>query len=352
MRVDCAGHSAAVDQGALARTVRSLLGRAVTDLNLRAELDRALPLEPDAGPPPCYPGLVALAHRVRPTGDRAGVEDAGRIRVPARFAAQLTEQLTRAQGAAERVRKPLAGGWHVDLAPAEPHLEHSVRRALAQIPPRDGHTPTASVLDWPEQFRAPIREAAELVAHVWPAMFAELCTVVRQLAVISGVSIHGFTDFATHGVVYLGSARFDIDAGGLPVHCQLAEALVHEATHNRCNVASLTTRFFQPDAGDEQRVSTPLRADPRPLAGLFQQIVVLARSVLLYQRILNDRGWVDVPRASTALRSRYDELVEQGRRGLSTARTHAAALSEHGLDVLDQSEVILRHTGLVREPAS
>jgi hypothetical protein len=42
-----------------------------------------------------------------------------------------------------------------------------------------------------------------LIKRIWPAMHAEIATVVRQIARLAGPGINGFTDFATHGVVYV-----------------------------------------------------------------------------------------------------------------------------------------------------
>jgi hypothetical protein len=344
MRVEPDDCSVGADQGALVRTVRSRLEHAATTPLLRQALDRALPARaPGEAPPPLYPGLMTAAHRVRsvpgPVAEGAnGRED----RIPPGFDAELSAVLERADASTRRAHPPLAGTWQLDLPPAEPHLAESVRRALAQIPCRTDITPSADVVGWRDTERAVAAEAAEAIRRVWPGMFAELATVVRQLALLAGPSINGFTDFATHGAIYLNRSRLAVGRDGLPGYVRLAEALVHEATHSRCNAASVSTRFLAEDGAGENLVNTPLRADPRPLSGLFQQIVVIARSVRLYDLVLDrvaDRRAGD----GAALSSRRNTLCEQGVRGLRTARAHADALSEAGLAVLDEADVLLCH---------
>jgi hypothetical protein len=278
---------------------------------------------------------VATAQRVRPA--RHGRDDAEPV---AGFDAELAGMLERAEASARRADPPLAGQWRVDLPPAEPHLAGSVRRALAQLPAKPGSTARAEVTDWTDIQRAVAREAAELILRVWPAMYAELAAVLRQVALLAGPSINGFTDFATHGVAYLNRDRLDDGPDGLPARNRLAEALVHEATHNRCNVASLTTRFLVPDPAGARRFDTPLRADPRPMSGLFQQLVVIARGVRLHDLCLEqDPSNGD---GHGAVRCRRDELVEQGNRGLAVIDTQVDALSESGLAVMAQVRSLLR----------
>jgi hypothetical protein len=71
------------------------------------------------------------------------------------------------------------------------------------------------------------------MASVWPEMVAEMTAVVRQVALLRGYGIDGFTDFTTHGAIFLNERRLRPADDGLPAQVYLAEAWVHEATHNR-----------------------------------------------------------------------------------------------------------------------
>ncbi|MGN5382316.1 YcaO-like family protein [Streptomyces lasalocidi] len=123
--------------------------------------------------------------------------------------------------------------------------------------------------------------------------------------------------------------RLTDKADGLEGRFRLAEALVHEGTHNRCNAAAVSVPFLGA-TGAEELLSTPLRADPRPLGGLFQQVVVLARSVLLYQRLPD----------GAAVRARQARLLDQGRRGTATLRSRSTVLTDTGRELLEQAEAV------------
>ncbi|MQY04341.1 hypothetical protein ACRB68_23940 [Actinomadura sp. RB68] len=168
-------------------------------------------------------------------------------------------------------------------------------------------------------------------------MHAELAVLVRQVAMLAGWGINGFTDFTTHGAIFVNERRLAPDSGGPPPRLRLAEALVHEGAHTRCNAAALTTPFLTPDgSASGALVGTPLRADPRPLSGLFQQVVVLARCVMLYDLVLRE-GASSEPQTA----ARRDLLLSQGRQGVAAAQAHRPELTRAGQDVLDEAAEVL-----------
>ncbi|MFE4971284.1 HEXXH motif-containing putative peptide modification protein [Kitasatospora sp. NPDC056651] len=278
-----------------------------------------------------YPGLHAAAHRLQrkrgKPSDPAEREQDERL---------VRGVVARARSSAERARATAAtAGWAVDLAPpAEDHLTASVRRALRQIPERAdraGAGPAAEVGDWSAEQRAVFADCRRVLERAWPSMLAELGVTLRQVAVLNGEGIDGFTDFTVHGTAFVNHRRLTDDhESGLPGPVRLAEALVHEGTHNRCNSAAAGTPFLRPSDADVL-LHTPLRADPRPLAGLFQQVVVLARLVLLYRRL------PDGP----PVRARHAVLLDQGRDGAASLRRHADGLTPAGGELLRQAEAVL-----------
>ncbi|MGI5350627.1 hypothetical protein ACQEU8_20980 [Streptomyces sp. CA-250714] len=90
---------------------------------------------------------------------------------------------------------------------------------------------------------------------------------------------------------------------------------------------------------------TPLRADPRPVSGLFQQVVVLARSVLLYDRMLDDcpRPLTAGPNTEVrqAIWERRELLRVQGLQGGSTLAERSAALTDHGRALAAEARRVL-----------
>ncbi|MYY13865.1 hypothetical protein GT204_34630 [Streptomyces sp. SID4919] len=196
-----------------------------------------------------YPGLHATAHRTQrarrarrtaaPAVERsrtgaphaAGAEDRA-----VRGALEQTEERVRAmvlrarrsQARARSVEKRT--GWAVDLAPSgEDHLAQSVRRALRQAPaPADGSRGerTAEVTDWSAEQREVFEEGCRILQAAWPQMLAELRVTLRQVTLLGGWGIDGFTDFTVHGAVFVNSRRLgDHGTEGLAGRLRLVEAL-------------------------------------------------------------------------------------------------------------------------------
>ncbi|WP_405687093.1 aKG-HExxH-type peptide beta-hydroxylase [Streptomyces sp. NBC_00057] len=236
------------------------------------------------------------------------------------------------------------------FGPAGPrdHLRRSVTRALRAIPAAEGvdaRPAGVEVAAWHAAERAVLAEAVSLLTGVWPESAAETRETVVEIALLEGRSIDGFTDFTVHGAVLINRKRLATSDAGLPGPVRCAEALVHEGAHTRCNAAALKEPFLLPDrptgsAGSDASgrrghllVATPLRADPRPLTGLFQQTVVLARSVLLYRR-LDGLG--------PAVEARHERLLGSAHQAVNTLTAHAEALTAHGRQVLAECAAVLK----------
>ncbi|MFJ2775144.1 aKG-HExxH-type peptide beta-hydroxylase [Kitasatospora sp. NPDC087315] len=254
---------------------------------------------------------------------------------------ELAARLDTALALARAVPGRDCGGrpWRLELAGPQPHLSRSVARALADTPPapaagaRNGAAPaTSEVRAWTDTERATADEAIRLLAAVWPAMLDELTYTVRQIALLSGEAIEGFTDFTVHGAVFLGRERLTDEPDGLPAPLRLAEALLHEGTHQRCNAALISTPLWHRTAEQGALVATPLRADRRPLGGLFHQMVVLSRSASFYRRLLTGRSGPALDQE--LLRTRYARHREDVGQAATTLEAHRAALTDEGRRVL------------------
>lgn len=285
-----------------------------------------------------HPAIVAAAHALQRAG-RSGEITPEHHQV-------LADQLRQAAACASHSAQQTSssnGLWRsVDLAVPQPHLQESVTRALAVIPARGGsggddRKPVSSeVTSWRDADRVIFRETVDLLHSTWPQMLAELEEMVHQVVLLRGNAIDGFTDFAVHGAVMINQARLATGGTGLPGPVRLAEALVHEGTHTRCNAAQLVRPFLRPTGGDGELVMTPLRADPRPLAGLFQQLVVLVRSAWLYRRLPAGSDT-----SAVAHRARQDKLIGQAHQGAETLTRHREVLTDHGQEVLAAATTLL-----------
>ncbi|MFG2891222.1 aKG-HExxH-type peptide beta-hydroxylase [Streptomyces sp. NPDC048248] len=281
--------------------------------------------------PPRHPARKAAAHGVRMESADGTAPGAG------------PESGADAEGVVPPPRRA-AGRWPVDLADPAPHLEQAVGRALASLPPGHGSTADAAgrisvVRGWDAGQGAVLAESAEWLHRAWPSMLAELQEGVRQIALLHGPSIDGFTDFTTHGAVFVNASRLTTSRTGLPGWVRLADALVHEGTHTRCNAAALSAPFLIPGTGPAPTMPTPLRADPRPLTGLFQQTVVLARQVILYRLLHEETSASDLPQQAVA--TRRMQVLNRARQGAGTLSRYSTSLTPAGEAVRAEVDELL-----------
>ncbi|WP_329179229.1 aKG-HExxH-type peptide beta-hydroxylase [Streptomyces sp. NBC_01477] len=317
MQVQPDARGSAEERSSLARTARTALESA------------GLTVSPAEA---AHPAVIEAAHTAQ-QALRAGPPSPERL---ARLAGTL------AQARSGIATAPASGlPWPADLAGPLPHLERSVARALKSLPKAGDDTggpPGSTVAAWRAPDTATFREAVALLADAWPGAHAELRVVLRQIVLLDGPAIDGFTDFTVHGAVFVRRDRLRPGPDGLPGAVRLAEALVHEGTHTRCNAASVAAEpFLRPAQGQGPLVATPLRVDPRPLTGLFQQMVVLARSVLLYRRLL--AGDAEPP---AAVRARHDRLARSAADAVQTMAAHRGTLTGHGEAVLEGAAEVVR----------
>ncbi len=340
MRIEPNCTEAARDQAAVVQLVREVVTR-----HAPATFGDE---EPDWG----YPGMIATAfdaqsaHR---TGDASRQLPDDRAQ---RFAARRATVADQARSSARRADDGTCPAWGVDLAPPEAHLTQSLDRARAQIPARADRADDLAAMvvrPWYDDDRSTFCAAGCLLASLWPEMLAEVAVVVRQVALLEGYGIDGFTDFTCHGVIFVNSARLGPQPDGVPAEVRLAEAVVHEAAHTRCNAAAVSQPFLVDSEDDRLAlVQTPLRSDPRPLSGLFQQLVVLVRSWMLYEKLLiREPDSRDGPAGR-----RCKTLLVQAGQGLETIGNHSDNLSAQGRLVVEEAERLLQSEGAVAGPRS
>lgn len=291
-----------------------------------------------------YPGFVAFTYAAQRYARTAKTG-----RDPRAFDERARQVTDGARLSAGRARSCRCRSWPVDLTGPEAYLRESLVRALAALPRKPGTPPgpapdgpaSMDIGEWREDERDVFCVAGCLLAEVWPQMLAEASLVVRQVALLAGRHIDGYTDFTTHGVVFTNRRRLEPGHTGLPGSARLAEALVHEGTHNRFNVAALSRPFLIDEVGQgaPALLATPLRSDPRPLSGLFQQLVVLVRCVSLYDRLLPSGAFDTSERQ--ALEVRRDVLRSQADQALATIRSQAGALTGYGQGLVAEAGDLL-----------
>lgn len=113
-----------------------------------------------------------------------------------------------------------------------------------------------------------IRAAFALIDEIWPEALAEIRETLQRIYFFDSQDFISFTDFDTHGAVFIRQDFIDDP-------CRLAEEILHESSHIHLNTILAVTPLFL-NTSDE-RYTSPLRADPRPMYGVFHQMYVLSR---------------------------------------------------------------------------
>jgi hypothetical protein len=143
-------------------------------------------------------------------------------------------------------------------------------------------------------------------------------------------------DFGAHGAVFINRRRLD-DGEGMPGRIRYAEHLAHESTHVRLHAAAGARPFLLAPGDRSVLVKTPLRDDPRPLNGLFQQFVVLSRCRRLFHRMLASDQLR--PEECGPAAARRELLAGQAAPTADLLAQRRAALTERGWQVLDEAGV-------------
>ncbi len=162
-----------------------------------------------------------------------------------------------------------------------------------------------------------VGRAFSVLASAAPEIESEVKTLVRELVLVSarpgdGLAFDGATSFFCWGALFLNADRHQslVD---------MIDGLSHESAHAHLFGVSLGDALVQ-NPPDERHPS-PLRAEPRPLDGIYHAAYVSARMHYAHSRLLG-AGVLSAGDAAQA-----EEAREIGRRafwdGLATLDAHA-----------------------------
>ncbi len=152
-----------------------------------------------------------------------------------------------------------------------------------------------------------------LRAHA-PRTFGEIGEVVTELVAARGKPSGGMSFDGCSSLERWGSVL--INAGRTRTDLALAEVITHECAHNA--LFALTATDARVENDPEERYSSPLRIDPRPMDGIYHATFVLARMCFAMDEVAAS------PTADPSLKAEAREL----------ARASAAAF-ESGYGVLE-----------------
>ncbi|MGF1548948.1 MAG: HEXXH motif-containing putative peptide modification protein [Sphingomonadaceae bacterium] len=185
-----------------------------------------------------------------------------------------------------------------------------------------------------EESLARIEAALALLDRGFPELAAEIRALLCQIVLGAGPedpkarTFDGASAYTLWGAVLLNSR-------GQDSVLDTAQALAHESGHNLlfgfCAHESLV------DNPDEELFDSPLRADPRPMDGVFHATYVIARmhmtlSRLLEAGVLEPRQQEQAAKDLAAHRRNFaagDDVIRKSGRLTQTGRAAIAAAREH-----------------------
>lgn len=164
---------------------------------------------------------------------------------------------------------------------------------------------------------AAVDAALALFDQAAPEIAAEIRTVVREIILVAGtvnenLEFDGATSFTTWGALFLNADRHG-------TRIEAVDGLSHESAH-----AVLFGRSFGEalvENPEDERYRSPLRADSRPLDGIFHAAFVSARMHYAHERVLAS-GLLDEAETATS-QERLRESRAAFEDGYATLRRHA-----------------------------
>jgi len=193
-------------------------------------------------------------------------------------------------GAAERLLREIAAAPNVGDGPrivdlGDPTDDSAAERYVRLV----DMDPDAVVAISPPgaasgRLRALIAEAVSLIDAGNPALGAEIRAIVREIVLAhgaedaKGLKFDGVSSFMLWGGVVL-------NVDGYSTALELVQALAHESGHNL--LFGLCVNGPLQDNDDNERYSSPLRRDLRPMDGIVHATYVTARMHQSIQRLLD-----------------------------------------------------------------
>ena len=183
--------------------------------------------------------------------------------------------------------------------------------------------------------RALIADAFTLMDAGNPDLASEIRTLMREIVLASGsddpkaVQFDGVSSFLLWGATVLEVRSYKSTL-------EMVQALAHESGHNLLFGLCADGPLHSND--DDERFSSPLRIDPRPMDGIIHAAYVSARMHQSVQRFL-DAGVLDVAQEREA----REAVVANGKRfamGMRTVDQHAK-LTPLGADVMKNARAYM-----------
>ena len=186
---------------------------------------------------------------------------------------------------------------------------------------------------------AAVRTAMEHLALAAPEMHGEVEVLIRDIVLskpdgTQRLNYSGASSFALWGAL-------TINAETQREWLQAYRQIVHETAHNLLFAIARNGELVTVDAAE--RAQSPIRADPRPLDGVFHAAFVSARESLAYDRLLvrHEREGMLGAGDPEILEDLLELSVVAFYDALDTLRAQDGLLSAFGAGILDDCEAYM-----------
>lgn len=190
----------------------------------------------------------------------------------------------------------------------------------------------------PEQvqdFRSQFARACDLLGKAMPELLEEMRAIISEVILVAGPKnatkrFDGGSCYSLWGAVFLNAAR-------CATRVELVEALAHESGHSV--LFGLSTDEATVSNPDDDRFPSPLRADGRPMDGVFHATYVSARMHWAMSRLV-ESGLLTEEELELAATAR-DEDKHNFEKGYDTVVAHAR-LTATGRAAIDAALTYMR----------
>lgn len=224
-----------------------------------------------------------------------------------------------------------AAGEALEVIPfLSPDTDRRSKRYLNQIDtdPENPFNILPAIQEDFDRAKQLIDEALDLLKTESPALFEEIKALLKRIMLGSGPTEKGLRTF--HGASAPGLwGAIVLNAIEPKDVVDMAQTLAHESCHNLLFGYCIDDRLV--NNSDDERHSSPLRIDPRPLDGIYHATFVLARMHYAAATI------ADSPQLSPELQHKAQQEMKARQKGfydgLSTLKQHA--------DYTDQGKALM-----------
>lgn len=219
----------------------------------------------------------------------------------------------------QKIQLALVEEWESPVLRAEVEVSFGEKDFITQTPPLSQLIP----------FQNYVAEALALINKADPLLAQEIENLVSSILLVDSQSLVGATSPKFFGAIYVSLMQGDASKHQILI---LVDNLVHETAHLYLNAIIAHDPLVLNSA--KQRFSSPIRADLRPMLGIYHAAFVTSRTIRIYKNLLKYDLYFDPDFIEKGIR----KLTQAYEEAYSTITTHGE-LTPLGKHIIESSRV-------------